>query len=77
MLERLFSASTLALVAAFGLTGVLEAAKGPDAADVALGTGGAVLGLMAFLVLVYGIRRALGGGGALPPEEPAADAGHH
>jgi hypothetical protein len=70
-------ATALALGAAFSLTGVSEAAKGPDAEEVAVGTVAVVLASMAFLSLLYGVKRAFGGGGMPPPEESFESSEHH
>jgi hypothetical protein len=76
MLQRLLIALNIAVLGVLASTGVSEAAKGPDASDVALGTLVVVLCSMAFLSLVFLVKRALGGVTELPPEEPATG-GHH
>jgi hypothetical protein len=65
-----------AAIAFLASTGVSQAAKGPDARDVALGTFAAVLITMAVLGLFYLLRLALGGNQPLPPEEPGSGAHH-
>ena len=76
MFERLLFATSLAVLGAFGAAGLTQAAKGPDAGDVATGTILVVLGVMAVLTIVYAIKVALGAARALPPEEPAAGEHH-
>lgn len=76
MFRRLSLATYFAVVAVLAATGIAEAAKGPDATDVALGTFVAVLVAMAFLGLVFLLKVALGAVRPLPPEEPMSG-GHH
>lgn len=70
MLRRFVPALVLALAGGFAFTGVSEAAKGPDANEVTLGTLLVAFGVMAFLGLIYLLKSALGFTRALPPEEP-------
>jgi len=60
---------------AMATTGHSLAAQGPDAPDVAIGTALVVVGVMAFLTLMYVLKVLLGGPRQMPPEEP--DSGHH
>ena len=76
MFRRFSLAAYFAIVAVLSATGIAEAAKGPDATEVALGTFIAVLIAMAFLGLVFMLKVALGGARPLPPEEPTSG-GHH
>jgi hypothetical protein len=76
MIRRLAFTFFCAVLALLAGTGFAEAAKGPDAANVALGTFIAVLIMMAFLGLVFLLKVLLGGVRPLPPEEPSAG-GHH
>jgi len=75
MLRRLFFAACLAVAGVIASTGYSQAAQGPDAPDVAIGTALVVVGVMAFLSLMYLLRVVLGGPRQMPPEEP--DSGHH
>jgi hypothetical protein len=77
VLERLTIAITAAVFAFVAFAGVTEAAKGPDAEEVALGTLAVVAAGMAFLSLVYGIKRAFGGGGMPPANESLGASEHH
>ncbi len=77
MLQRLSVALTLGVMASFALAGVGEAAKGPDATDVAVGTVIVVAVMMALLLLIYGIKVAFGGDQALPAEDLPAGGEHH
>jgi hypothetical protein len=76
MFRRFSLAAYFALVAILSATGIAEAAKGPDAAEVAVGTFIAVLIAMAFLGLMFMLKVLLGGVRSLPPEEPTTG-GHH
>jgi hypothetical protein len=75
-MQKLLPALFFALTAFAATAGISEAAQGPDAGDVALGTFAAVLGTMAFLGLMFLLRVALGGAQTPPPEEPGAGAHH-
>jgi hypothetical protein len=77
MIQRLIVAISSALIAAFAFTGVSEASKGPDAEEIALATIVAVLVLLGFLFLMYGLRVAFGGANPLPPPEEPSSADHH
>jgi hypothetical protein len=76
MLQRVGFALTFAILGLLASTGISEAAKGPDARDVALVTLLVVVCSMAFLTLMFMLRVALGGVRTPPPEEPTAG-GHH
>jgi hypothetical protein len=76
MPQRLLFATWFSILGLLATTGISEAAKGPDASDVALGTFAVVLGVMAFLGLVFLLKMALGGVRPPPPEEPSAGAHH-
>ncbi len=76
MLQRVGFALTLAILGLLASTGISEAAKGPDARDVALVTLLVVVCSMTFLTLMFMLRVALGGVRTPPPEEPNAG-GHH
>jgi hypothetical protein len=76
MLRRISLAAYFASVAVISATGIAEAAKGPDATEVAVGTFVAVLIAMAVLGLLFMLKVALGAVRPLPPEEPTPG-GHH
>jgi hypothetical protein len=77
MRQRLAASLLFALLATFAFTGVAGATKGPDAADVAIGTAVVVVVAMALLALIFGVKTALGLEAPLPPEEPAAHGADH
>ena len=76
MLARLSLALALGFSLVLATTGLGEAARGPDATAVGLGTFAVVVGFLVFLSLVYSVKRALGLV-KLPPPPEDAGAGHH
>jgi hypothetical protein len=76
MLQRLGFALTFAILGLLASTGISEAAKGPDARDVALVTLLVIVCSLTFLTLIFMLRVALGGARTAPPEEPSAG-NHH
>jgi len=77
MLARSSLALALGLSLVLATTGFGEAAKGPDATAVGLGTFAVAVGFLAFLSIVYSVKRALGLVKPPPPPEDAGAGGHH
>jgi hypothetical protein len=77
MRERLAVAFALAVLAFIATTGVSSAAVLEDEDDVMIATGLVALGLMAVLLVFYGIRHAMGLDKPPPLEPDAHDAAHH
>lgn len=75
MLNRVTLALGFAFLGVFATTGVSHAAS--DKTEVMVGTGLVVLGLMAFLFIVFLVRWMLGLNRALSPEADASDHAHH
>jgi hypothetical protein len=75
MISRFFVAITMALLGFVATAGIAAAARGPDATDVMVGTGVAILAMMAVLFSIYLFKVVTGIEKPLPPEEPGA--GHH
>lgn len=76
MLRRFSFAVTFAILGLLASTGISEAAKGPDARDVALVTLLVIVCSLTFLTLMFMLRVAFGGVRTPPPEEPSAG-NHH
>ena len=76
MALRIAASTTLALLMSIALAGGAQAADQPDLEEVAIGTFLGALGLMAFLLVVYLIKRAAGLVRLPPPEADGGD-GHH
>ena len=77
MLARFSLALALGLSLVLATTGLGEAARGPDATAVGLGTFAVAVGFLAFLSIVYSVKRALGLVKPPPPPEDAGAVGHH
>jgi hypothetical protein len=75
MLDRVVLATALAVLSVFAGTEAAFAASDQD--RVMVGTAIVVLGLMAFLLLVFSIKWYFGGVKLPPPEPDAADNAHH
>jgi hypothetical protein len=76
MAGRLVFALYLAVSGLLAFAGTTEAAQGPDATEVAVGTVIVVLASMGLLALIYGVKVAMGGARVPPPEE-SIPGGHH
>ncbi|HXH23166.1 MAG TPA: hypothetical protein VNN10_14165 [Dehalococcoidia bacterium] len=76
MTARVLFALLVVMPALLAPSGVSEAARSPDATEVGLGTAALVVGVMAFLTVVYAVKVALGGGRMPPPDEGSLG-GHH
>ena len=78
MLQRLFTALSLAGLTFLATAGVSQAALDWDRDEVMITTGIVVIALMALLFVFYLIKRALGVIDRMPPPEPdTSDHGHH
>ena len=77
MLARFSLSLALALSLVFASTGLSEGARGPDATPVGLGTFAVAVGFLAFLSIVYSLKRALVLVKPPPPPEDAGAGGHH
>ena len=77
MLARSSLALALGLSFVLATTGLGEAARGPDATPVGLGTFAVAVGFLVFLSIVYSVKRALGLVKPPPPPEEAGAGGHH
>ncbi|MPZ47767.1 MAG: hypothetical protein GEU75_00345 [Dehalococcoidia bacterium] len=75
MLNRVTVSLSLALLAVIATTGVASAAT--DQEKVAVGTFLLAVGIMAFLALIYFLKRALGLEKALPAEPDTGPNAHH